>query len=293
MYDGQHASTQAVNPLSIIRTAIDEPMSSNPVEPAPGEASLGALAAVFMGDQGSAQRILDHADEAIYQIKQQGGSQAPFYDAHASSVTVLKNLYADAMAHDIKTASHSIEMQQYVRILGERLQKMENCPAELSNEAVDLMVQATPLHDIGKTRIPLSILCKAGSLTPHERKIMMTHTTIGEEILSLALKHNAKLDKLLDAAILIAGGHHEWWDGTGYPRGLSGAQIPLLGRIVAVADVYDALVNARIYKKRWSCEQAVQEIIDNKGTHFDPHVVDAFMLTANDFEVITKASLTR
>ena len=137
----------------------------------------------------------------------------------------------------------------------------------------------------------MSILHKEGPLTPDEWALMRTHTIEGEAILSSARKRNASLDALLDVAIAIAGDHHERWDGGGYPRGLKGMDISLAGRIVAVADVYDALVNVRPYKNAWTHQQAVEEIINCKGSQFDPLVVEAFLLDNNLFESIIKGDL--
>ena len=241
---------------------------------------------MFSGDLASPELILDCADEAMYQAKQDGGNRTHFYDPIASSQTTLRNLYSMATAHDIETSSHGIAMQKYVEILAHRLQQTGQCAGQLSDEVVDLIDRATPLHDIGKTKIPLDVLKKPGPLTAQEREVMKTHTIISEAILSDARKRNVNLDQLLNMAIAIAGNHHEWWDGTGYPRGTKGDQIPLAARIVAVADVYDALVNPRVYKSRWSHAQATQEISDGSGKQFDPMVVEAFLADAEKFERI-------
>lgn len=132
---------------------------------------------------------------------------------------------------------------------------------------------AAPLHDVGKIAISDSILLKPGKLTPGEREIMQHHTEIGASILS-----NGK-SKLLQIAEVIALTHHERWDGAGYPRGLAGNDIPLVGRILAVADVFDALIHERPYKKAWLPEKAIAEIQRNSGLQFDPKVVDAMVLT--------------
>jgi len=137
--------------------------------------------------------------------------------------------------------------------------------------AVEQLRLAAPLHDIGKIGIPDSILLKPSKLTLEELVVMKTHTTIGAEIL------RGSGSPVLQEAELIALSHHERWDGTGYPQGLQGEAIPLVARIVAVADVYDALVNERPYKQAWSADDAEAEIVRSAGTHFDPQVVQAFM----------------
>ncbi|MBB6733115.1 HD domain-containing phosphohydrolase [Cohnella zeiphila] len=134
-----------------------------------------------------------------------------------------------------------------------------------------LIRQASPLHDIGKIGIPDSILLKPGRFTPEEFEQMKHHTTIGASIL------DGSSFPALQLAGTIAASHHEKWDGTGYPKGLSGHQIPLAGRIVAIADFFDALTHERPYKRAWTREEAVAEIERQRGAHFDPDVVDAFL----------------
>ncbi|MBV9471058.1 MAG: response regulator [Abitibacteriaceae bacterium] len=140
----------------------------------------------------------------------------------------------------------------------------------LPPEQVGLIQRAAPLHDIGKIGIPDAVLLKAGKLQPEEFEIIKTHTTIGAKILS------GSRSTLLQLAEEIALSHHERWEGSGYPRGLSGEAIPLSGRIVTVADVFDALTHERPYKKAWSIEDAVAEIERQSGQQFDPHVVNVF-----------------
>ena len=140
-----------------------------------------------------------------------------------------------------------------------------------SREDVDLIRRAAPLHDIGKVGIPDSVLLKAGPLTPEEFEAMKEHVEIGAKILA----HGRF--PVLHVAKTIALAHHERWDGTGYPFDLRGEAIPMVGRIAAVADVFDALTHARPYKRAWSVKAAVDEIEGNAGKHFDPKVVEAFM----------------
>jgi putative two-component system response regulator len=142
----------------------------------------------------------------------------------------------------------------------------------LSEELVELIRLAAPLHDVGKIRIPEHILLKPGALTPEEFEVMKTHVTIGARILS-----GGKLP-LLRMAEEIALTHHERWDGTGYPQGLKGETIPLPGRIVALADAFDALISVRLYRAGRSIAEAVSEIKRHAGTQFDPRVVEAFLV---------------
>ena len=159
---------------------------------------------------------------------------------------------------------------------GEHVQRVGRCCAQLAAtigmpaEDVHLIRQAATLHDIGKVGVPDSILLKPGRLTDEEFDAMKMHVALSEQILT------GSQSRLLQYAELIARTHHERWDGTGYPRGLAGEEIPLAGRITALADVFDALTHDRPYKEAWSVERAVAEIRAQSGRHFDPDVVDAF-----------------
>jgi len=136
---------------------------------------------------------------------------------------------------------------------------------------VDLISRAAPLHDLGKIGVPDQILLKQGRLTPDEFEIMKRHASIGGEILS------GGQSELVTMAEQIARSHHEWWDGSGYPAGLAGAGIPLPARIVAVADVFDALSHDRPYRKAWPIVDVVKDIEQRAGSHFDPELTRAFM----------------
>jgi len=140
----------------------------------------------------------------------------------------------------------------------------------LPDSRVDAILKAAPLHDIGKIGIPDDILLKPGRFEPHEFERMKEHTTIGARIL------DGSEFNLLQLAKVIALSHHEKWDGTGYPEGLAGESIPIEARIVALADFYDALTHERPYKRAWTPEETMEEILKQRGRHFDPRVVDAF-----------------
>ncbi len=163
---------------------------------------------------------------------------------------------------DPETGAHILRMAHYSRHVARML--------ELPLEQQDLLLEAAPMHDIGKVGTPDIILLKPGKLTEAEFSIMKQHAVIGYEVL------NASNSPLLKVAAEIAHTHHEKFDGSGYPRGLKGADIPLFGRIVAVADVFDALTSERPYKKAWSIEQATQMLRDGSGKHFDPESIEAF-----------------
>ncbi|MDO8925611.1 MAG: response regulator [Sideroxyarcus sp.] len=172
---------------------------------------------------------------------------------------------------DPETGAHILRMAHYSRHIALHL--------GLSTEQQDLLLEAAPMHDIGKVGTPDLILLKPGKLTEQEFSIMKQHAVIGYEVL------NASNSSLLKVAAEIAHTHHEKFDGSGYPRGLKSTDIPLFGRIVAVADVFDALTSDRPYKKAWSNEQASQLLREGAGTHFDPACVDAFFA---DFEEVLK-----
>ena len=145
------------------------------------------------------------------------------------------------------------------------------------------MVVAAPLHDIGKIHIPDAVLNKPGRLTEEEFEIMKTHTTAGEELLTHA-KEELGESGYLNMAVEMAAYHHEWWNGKGYPYGISGEEIPLCARIMAVADVFDALTSKRCYKSAMPLEKAYAIIREESGTYFDPTVVDAFFAVTADME---------
>lgn len=208
--------------------------------------------------------------------------------ANTREEQLLSSLNALAMARDNETGNHILRTQHYVKVLALRLRAMNQYAAELSDVDIELLFNAAPLHDLGKIGIPDAILLKPGSLTEEEWTVMKTHTTIGEQVLSTAdAKHELKND-VVEKAIMIAGGHHEKWNGKGYPRGLVGEQIPLPARIMSLADMYDALVSERAYKKSWSHDEAVLEILSQRELQFDPVVVDAFLLEAENFKAIAQ-----
>jgi hypothetical protein len=190
---------------------------------------------------------------------------------------MLQSLNALSMVRDNETGNHILRTQSYVKKLAQRLREMGVYVSELSENAIERMTKAAPLHDIGKVGIPDGILKKEGSLTPEEWAVMQTHAALGENVLNAAKLDDSKHTKVLDVAIQIAGSHHENWDGSGYPRGLKGEEIPLAARIMALADMYDALVSERVYKRKWTHEEACEEILKNKGKRFDPAVVEAFI----------------
>lgn len=180
-----------------------------------------------------------------------------------------------AESRDSETGTHVERVQAYTRLIAQHLSDEVRAVNGVDDEYIRLLHQTSPLHDLGKVGIPDSILLKPGKLTPGEFAIMETHTVIGAQTLDAALQRfpNARF---LQMAREIAVSHHEHFDGSGYPSGLVGHQIPLCGRIVAIADVYDALTSKRIYKEAMPHERAVEILHHGRGTHFDPDAVDAF-----------------
>ncbi len=174
-----------------------------------------------------------------------------------------------------ETGKHIRRVAEYSRLLAH----YHRC---ISEEDANIIYHASPMHDIGKMGIPDHILHKNGALTEEEFKIMKTHTSKAHEYLQVANR------KIMKAADIIAYEHHEKWNGTGYPRGLKGEEIHVFGRIVALADVFDALTHKRVYKDAWSTEKAVAYIIDHSGTQFDPYLVELFEANIDEFLSISK-----
>ncbi|QID19598.1 two-component system response regulator [Nitrogeniibacter mangrovi] len=191
-----------------------------------------------------------------------------------------------AETRDAETGNHIRRTQLYVKALADQLKRHPRFAAELTDEAIYLMYKSAPLHDIGKVGIPDSILLKPGPLDDEEWAIMKTHTTLGREALEAAEAALGTEVSFLRFAKEIAQSHQEKWDGSGYPEGLAGELIPISARLMAVADVYDALISERVYKKAYSHEEAVSTIVAGKDAHFDPDVVDAFVHMADVFRQI-------
>jgi putative two-component system response regulator len=193
-----------------------------------------------------------------------------------------------AESRDPETGRHLERVQNYCRLLAQEMASMPKYAGIIDDEFVHLVYQTSPLHDIGKVGIPDSILLKPGRYSDDEFELMKAHTTIGAETLDAALAQNPKA-RFLQVAREIAAAHHERYDGRGYPLGLSGEEIPLSARIVAVADVYDALTSKRVYKDAFAHHVARNIILKDSGTHFDPDVVDAFLAVEAQFVDIRNA----
>jgi putative two-component system response regulator len=183
---------------------------------------------------------------------------------------------------DESTGGHVMRTSQYVKILGQELLRQEKYLSELNDFTVDMMTRAAPLHDVGKIAISDVILLKPSLLNDDEFNIMKTHTTVGAEMLR-GIFAKVPGQSYHDMAILIAECHHERWDGKGYPNRLKGEDIPLCARIMSIADVFDALVDMRVYKRPMSHQDACRVIISEKNNMFDPNIVEAFEAVQDKF----------
>lgn len=206
---------------------------------------------------------------------------------------LIQQVTIRAMAHlaetrDPETGNHILRTQSYIHQLAMELRAHPRFSATLSDHYIRLLVRSAPLHDIGKVGIPDHILLKPGKLTPDEWAIMQTHAQIG----SAAIEHAEQdIDTQLEFLTLakeITHWHHEKWDGSGYPDGLAGDAIPISARLMALADVFDALISRRVYKESMSFEAARDIIAAGRGIHFDPDITDAFLANFDQFVAIAK-----
>lgn len=219
---------------------------------------------------GIGQRYSEMTD---MQIKLTEQANAEMKKRNKLQSIVIEKLSSVIESRDGNTGEHVIRTKEYVGVLAREMQKDAAFQDQLSDELIEEMENAAALHDIGKVAVPDAILLKPGKLTKEEFEQVKGHTTKGGEMI------RTLFSELEDALFLrvaeeIAVYHHEWWDGNGYPQGLKGQDIPLAARIMAVADVYDALVSDRVYKKAMPKEKALEIIYSEAGTHFDPHIVE-------------------
>lgn len=191
-------------------------------------------------------------------------------------------------ARDNETGQHILRTQEYVRHLATRLRATPAYAGTLDSDTVDMMAKSAALHDIGKVAIPDAILLKPGRLDEVEFDVMRTHTTLGCRAIEVAETALGGSNSFLRHARDIAYGHHERWDGLGYPQGLAGDAIPLAARLMAVADVYDALISRRVYKEPFPHDVAVGMIAAQRGRHFDPAVVDILIREPEAFAAIAE-----
>ena len=206
-------------------------------------------------------------------------SQQALRDIHNATISVIAEMVEN---RDKVTGTHIERTQAYLKILVKELIRTNTYIDEISRWDMALLIPSARLHDVGKISISDNVLNKPGKLTAEEYESIKEHCAEGERVIDQIIGRT-KNDAFLLHAKLFAGYHHEKWDGTGYPRKLSGTGIPLEGRIMAVADVYDALISERPYKKPFTHEQAAAIIQKDSGTHFDPKIAEAFMNVAGDF----------
>ena len=206
--------------------------------------------------------------------------------AKARMLTILA-LSKLAEYRDDETGDHLERMREYTKLIAKEMAKKPNYIGYITNGYIDDIYHSSILHDIGKVGVPDNILLKPGKLTDDEFEIIKRHSLFGGDVLK---DINAQVEgqTFLTLGKEIAYYHHERWDGTGYPQGLIGEQIPLSARIVALPDVYDALTSHRAYKIRNTPEEAKDIIIRARGKHFDPDVVDSFIACENDFKIVYK-----
>ena len=203
---------------------------------------------------------------------------------------VIMHLADIIESRDIETGEHIKRTKNYVSILVNKMKEDSRFKDELPQRLCDIIINAAPLHDIGKIAVSDLILCKPGKLTIEEYEKMKIHTTKGGEIIKNILIDLGD-EEFLGVAYDVAISHHEKWNGLGYPKGLKEKEIPLSGRIMAIADVFDALIAERVYKKPIPFDEAVNIIISESGSHFDPDIVDIFKKVLDDFKVASTKKL--
>lgn len=199
----------------------------------------------------------------------------------------IRGLASLAETRDPETGAHILRTQHYIKILCQHLRKHPKYKSFLSTDTIEQLFRMAPLHDIGKVGVPDRILLKPAKLTPDEFEEMKLHTVYGYQTLK-SIEDDLGPNPFLQYAKEITYTHQEKWDGTGYPRGLKGDEIPIAGRLMAIADVYDALISRRVYKEPFPHETAVEIILKGKGNHFDPDITDAFMEIHESFNEIAQ-----
>ncbi|WP_341678876.1 two-component system response regulator [Niveibacterium sp. SC-1] len=202
-------------------------------------------------------------------------------------VTILA-MASLAETRDSETGNHIRRTQFYVRALAQKLQTHPRFAAMLTDDYINRLFKSAPLHDIGKIGIPDHILLKPGRFEPHEFEVMKTHTTLGKQAIEHAERVLGTPVPFLSMAKEIAFSHQEKWNGSGYPQGLAGEDIPLSARLMAVADVYDALISRRVYKEGMPHDKAIGIMVEGRGSHFDPDMVDALVEIQHDFQEIAR-----
>lgn len=228
----------------------------------------------------AADFLRDKNDYLETEVQRRGRELAAIQD-----VTILA-MASLAETRDNDTGNHIRRTQHYLRLLANHLRRHPRFSRFLDERTIDILFKSAPLHDIGKVGIPDRILLKPGRFEPHEFEIMKTHCKLGRDAIQHAEDQLGLEVEFLHYAKEIAYSHQEKWDGSGYPEGWAGDAIPISARLMAVADVYDALISRRVYKDSMTHEKAVTIIAEGRGSHFDPDIVDAFLELTEQFRAV-------
>ncbi|MDB5729126.1 MAG: two-component system response regulator, partial [Noviherbaspirillum sp.] len=249
---------------------------SKPINPV----TLQSRVSTHLQWKASREMLKDQNKHLAYLVRERTSELEQMQDAIILAMASLAEM------RDNETGFHIRRTQLYVAAVARRLQRHPRFSAELSDENIALMYKSAALHDIGKVGVPDHILLKPGKLTVDEFERMKLHTLYGRNTILEVEKYIGSSNAFLRYAREIAYSHQEKWDGSGYPEGLSGNDIPLSARLMAVADVYDALISKRVYKDAMSHERALQIMSAGRGTHFDPDILDAVMAIQDEFRAI-------
>ncbi len=233
-------------------------------------------------------RVHNHIQLKRYQDQLEELVKERTRELNLTQDATINSLASLAETRDNETGGHIRRTQKYLEALASHLMDHPKFRGMLTPQTIELMYKSAPLHDIGKVGVPDSILLKPGKLTDEEFEEIKKHTTYGYEAIQMAKKSfEGKAESFfLSYAGEIALTHHEKWDGSGYPKGLVQEDIPVSGRLMAVADVYDALITRRVYKPPFSHKKALSIISEGKGSHFDPDIIDVFIKYEADFRQI-------
>jgi hypothetical protein len=274
-------------PHAAYRPTFVRSLAMVPVRPEDPVAAIGAYWSTRVVPPPKAvamlERIANGAAIALTNVALYAELRAAREDAERAKDAIVLAMGSLAEVRDNETGNHIFRTQHYVRALAEAAQS--RFPDALSDETINIIFKSAPLHDIGKVGIPDKILLKPGKLNAREMAIMRTHPEMGRRAIEAARRHLGH-SRFLEIAEDIAYSHHERWDGTGYPQQLAGEAIPLVGRLMAIADVYDALVSRRVYKLPIPHADAVAAILAERGRQFDPVLVDVFAGVADAFDAI-------
>lgn len=232
-------------------------------------------------------RVKTHLELSLYRQALEEQVSLRTQDIENLKSAVIEAMGSLAEYRDNETGEHIKRTQLYTHIMCEYMISQGIYTDIITPEYTKLFFQSAPLHDIGKVGIKDTILLKPDKLSEEEFSVMKRHAIFGEKVIAKLLKRTGPTE-FLEVSKEIAGGHHEKWDGTGYPRGLKGETIPLCARIMAVADVYDALVSQRVYKPAFSHEETLRIMNEGIGTHFDPQLIEILNVLAEDFNRIAQ-----